>query len=389
MMTTQIKMKGTIPMIIPRMGAASTTKVLFYAALIAAASMGFPNPAQAVRIYNVTTDTVLFSDDFEGQETAATGQMSPTTEGIALSGNGVQGTWDRLGSTTNAQLRVTSEETPGPYQGENYLKINRSNASNSSPRRAVAGGFVAPLEMGQEIQISFAYNWGTGGTGAAEGSGGPELQFYTDANETDRVIFMDSSDNNFHFYGPEDGYDQPIANSVTSLKGDSGVWHTFELGWVVGSADLKLKVDKATNNPEDWETITGALGGASLGWIPTRLSMSTTRAGVISFDSILPAVSAGIPGDFNGDTIVDGWDLIQWQNSYAVDGGADANGDGLSNGIDFLIWQRNFGTGAEVVAAATAVPEPGTIYLIALAVTLFSANSRRTRTGTAAHGKSV
>ncbi len=72
-----------------------------------------------------------------------------------------------------------------------------------------------------------------------------------------------------------------------------------------------------------------------------------------------------VPGDFNGDTFVDGTDLAQWQGGYGINNEGDADGDGDSDGRDFLIWQRNFSPDNEVLtAAATAVPEPSSALLI-------------------------
>lgn len=56
----------------------------------------------------------------------------------------------------------------------------------------------------------------------------------------------------------------------------------------------------------------------------------------------------GIPGDFNGDGIVDGDDFLKWQRD-----------DGSSAGL--LEWESNFGTAA---AAAAVIPEPKAISLI-------------------------
>jgi hypothetical protein len=63
---------------------------------------------------------------------------------------------------------------------------------------------------------------------------------------------------------------------------------------------------------------------------------------------------------------VDGADLATWQTAYGVAADGDATGDGQTNGADFLIWQRQFTGEAELVAASIAVPEPGSISLMAM-----------------------
>jgi hypothetical protein len=54
----------------------------------------------------------------------------------------------------------------------------------------------------------------------------------------------------------------------------------------------------------------------------------------------------GAEGDFNGDGIVDGYDVDAWSTGF---------GEGTLDGSDFLAWQRNV---TSPPAAAAAVPEP-------------------------------
>ena len=88
--------------------------------------------------------------------------------------------------------------------------------------------------------------------------------------------------------------------------------------------------------------------------------------------SILAGTS--IPGDVNGDGIVNGLDLnlvaTHWlQGGMRLTVPGDATGDGIVNGLDINLiatdWLQKIGGGAGSGANATAVPEPST-YLLAL-----------------------
>jgi hypothetical protein len=70
--------------------------------------------------------------------------------------------------------------------------------------------------------------------------------------------------------------------------------------------------------------------------------------------------SAAVPGDYNDDSMVDGADLIVWEDAFGDTGAsqpADGDDDGDVDGADFLLWQQNVGA-SETLAAVAAVPEP-------------------------------
>ncbi len=61
-----------------------------------------------------------------------------------------------------------------------------------------------------------------------------------------------------------------------------------------------------------------------------------------------------IPGDFNGDKVVDHADLAVWTTFYGTN----------ADGQDFLDWQRNFGATLSTYSAFSAIPEPCGLVLI-------------------------
>jgi hypothetical protein len=79
--------------------------------------------------------------------------------------------------------------------------------------------------------------------------------------------------------------------------------------------------------------------------------------------------STGIDGDFNGDDVVDGNDLLVWQRRVGVDLDAE----------DLADWKANFGMTAGVGAASGAVPEPASAVLAAGAFVAAAAARRRPR----------
>lgn len=87
-------------------------------------------------------------------------------------------------------------------------------------------------------------------------------------------------------------------------------------------------------------------------------------------DGTLAVISAGLPGDFNGDGVVDSIDYAIWRENLG-NPNEDAlmnNGDGL-NGVDsgdFALWKSNYGATAPAAGQGgpIAAPEPAALMLL-------------------------
>jgi hypothetical protein len=66
---------------------------------------------------------------------------------------------------------------------------------------------------------------------------------------------------------------------------------------------------------------------------------------------------ANLPGDFNLDDVVDGRDLLLFQQGLGM----------TYRASDYALWKSNFGR-KSAEAAAVAIPEPASVYCIAIAV---------------------
>jgi acetyl esterase/lipase len=94
---------------------------------------------------------------------------------------------------------------------------------------------------------------------------------------------------------------------------------------------------------------------------------------------------ARIPGDYNGDSTVDGADYLLWRRDFGTNRvDADGNGDGLVDAADYLVWRENLGATAarEAVALASTlagdrIPEPASLALTVIAVALLRLGQAR------------
>ncbi len=98
--------------------------------------------------------------------------------------------------------------------------------------------------------------------------------------------------------------------------------------------------------------------GAGLVWDNSRLLSD----GVLS-------VAAGVPGDFNGDAVVDAADYTVWRDSLGQEGAglaADGNRDLHVDAADYATWKSNYGAAQGFGSLAEgAIPEPATFALTA------------------------
>jgi hypothetical protein len=101
---------------------------------------------------------------------------------------------------------------------------------------------------------------------------------------------------------------------------------------------------------------------------------------------------AFLPGDYNGDGLVDTMDYVVWRktsgNEVSNWSGADGNGDGVVDAEDYDAWAENFGSslGGAGAGAAAPVPESSSqlLALVALIGTCFR-RKQFVRGGTVTH----
>ena len=116
--------------------------------------------------------------------------------------------------------------------------------------------------------------------------------------------------------------------------------------------------------------------------------------GMVVLTSLTDARPVSIPGDYNGDGIVDAADYTVWRDTLGqadVGLAADGDGSGVIDDGDYTVWQTNFGavsfgsgagSGAALPSASplsAAVPEPTSLTLAVLGFVVAGGFTRRNR----------
>jgi len=118
--------------------------------------------------------------------------------------------------------------------------------------------------------------------------------------------------------------------------------------------------------------------------------LSTLTDNTFLTSSLFSNPFATLPGDYNGDGLVDGADYQVWRSNFGntTSLSADGNGDGVIDTADYVLWRDNQGrtwqslaTGSGSGLAGSAVPEPAVMTLAMTAVGATFALRRRRKRG--------
>ncbi|TWT88334.1 Matrixin [Pseudobythopirellula maris] len=167
----------------------------------------------------------------------------------------------------------------------------------------------------------------------------------------------ETSDLRLAFYGPGGG--SPIAESVAA-----------------GSGEAESLTGISISEPGEYYARVWAEDNTN----------SSSEIDIVQFYQLaitdLSTPSPALPGDYNGNGVVDAADFTVWRdtrdtavaNAYE---GADGDGDGLIGPGDYTVWVNHFGQ--TLPAPGLSAPEPGAFSLLALGGSLFFARRRTAR----------
>lgn len=158
---------------------------------------------------------------------------------------------------------------------------------------------------------------------------------------------------------------RPLHNGIGP---DTYTWRNDSSQFAPGVLDYILYTDSVVDVANQFVLNTADMSPADLA--ATGLQANDVIINVSSgFYDHLPVVvdfrvAAPLPGDYDGNGIVDTGDYTTWVNQFGAGGAlsADGNRDGVVDLADYTTWRDNLGV------SAAAVPEPSTLGIAALAL---------------------
>ena len=298
------------------------------------------------------------------------------------------------------ELSATFVPTGIVYIGSGNANIN-AGLFNSHGTTPVTGGQMNNGQLGSgETQIAFATGFATGWEGYSTRVQASSSRVYTrpaqtdTTNESQDLLFSDSGGGAF---------DNPVGVTLSpngpgiTLTNGAVYTYAFKLtrtGDVLAVAQNIYEGADATGTnllthttDSTLQTITTQFDGFAIGYRAindattptTEHTMNFSRIEVTTNLAVAPAPNA----NFDGDSDVDGDDLLKWQRGSGLTGemtiaNGDANRNGTVDGADLTVWRSQFGNPPVAGnAAAGAVPEPTGVALAVVAGAIVAVVRRR------------
>ena len=240
--------------------------------------------------------------------------------------------------------------------GHSITGFGTINSSNTLAKRTIINGVAQGNSIAQPLTFSgYVKGDGTFNNVNFTGTFSPGLS--PTLTSAGNLAFAVSSTLEMELGGTTPGstYDQIQASGQLSFAGTLQISLTDGFNPSAGDSFDIL----------DWGSLTGTFNSLLLPSLAAGLTWNTSAlytSGVLSVDA------GGVPGDYNGNGIVDAADYTVWRDhlgqTFGLPNRSSANTGPIST-ADYDVWKSNFGNHSGSGAGASAgVPEPSTLLML-------------------------
>jgi hypothetical protein len=281
-------------------------------------------------------------------------RLAPNLPDAATSG--YSGNLNSIAAPTFWSIEKTSQDNI-QFSSASYARNTNNPASNIGMwLRSFAGGDAkilqtVPAAAGGQYTFSAFSKWETG---YASGNPFPP----TGQPRTSTFLTMEFLDNANAVIGTQTlDLCQDPGTSGCTLQQNDGVWRQFSFNATAPAGTVNVRVSAGAAN---------------------MYNTAVNPQSAMFDDFSLTTVSVGVPGDYNGNGIVDAADYVLWRKGGPLQNEVDT--PGTVNSADYTAWRARFGnisgSGSGNLLAA-AVPEPATYGLAMLGLAIGMGIRRR------------
>jgi hypothetical protein len=252
--------------------------------------------------------------------------------------------------TTNEQYKfsgIVQADAAGviSLQGRSTTPYNANGAANN-------GVFINALEINDFTGLTLEVNAGSGATRLLNEQGSPITLSYYEVRSSSGALNLAG----WNSLDDQEGGD-PVGTGWDEAGGSSAN--------ILSEGNLQSQLSIAAAGSNSLGNAFSGGGAHDLRFFYADAGETSLRPGFVKY------ITTGVPGDYNGNGIVDGADYVVWRKTNGQSGAglaADGNHDNTVNDLDYTYWRSRFGntSGSGASLGGSVVPEPSLLSLIVI-----------------------
>ncbi len=345
--------------------------LLFCCAVWTVARLTWPSGVLA-QIADVPGYQLSWHDEFDGAA-VDTSAWNVITKGDNYNGE-LEYYLPQQATINNGDLRITATNQPITQGG---ITRNYRSARLESKATYGLGRFEARIDLpaGRGMWPAFWLN-----ANAVQWPVGGEIDVMENKGRLSGDVSSAFNWRDPATYTYKDYVPSPAVNFQAGFHTYAAEWDTNQIRFFVDGLQTYFVNRNASMSDANFLTPKNIIlnlavdGGTGVGGFDVPPDASTTFPQYMDVEYVrVWTKQTGLIGDYNHDGRVDSADYTVWRDTLGQSGiglAADGSGNGTVDDADYTMWQSHFGasSGGSGTGSTTAVPEPTSVFLVAMAM---------------------